>query len=150
VTSAEKIESFPLQLPSSLTTDMHIESRVGEVLALPDRNSLTSTRAYALFVPFLKENVNRPSAGSYTNDKRERISGDMLLLSQTVTFPEIWKNSGTSSIIMMEPLCWLLRISVPKRGNGQSYGNLLSASSHATGQDTLSESIDWPWSCIKS
>jgi hypothetical protein len=30
VTSAEKIESFPLQLPSSLTTDMHIESRVGE------------------------------------------------------------------------------------------------------------------------
>jgi hypothetical protein len=95
---------------------MHIESRVGEVLALPDRNSLTSTRAYALFVPFLKENVNRPSAGSYTNDKRERISGDMLLLSQTVTFPEIWKNSGTSSIIMMEP---------PYNREGEDFSNCM-------------------------
>jgi IS6 family transposase len=47
-------------------------------------------------------------------------------------------------------VCWLLRISVPKRGNGQSYGNLLSASSHATGQDKLSESIYWPWGLIKS
>jgi hypothetical protein len=45
-----------------------------------------------------------PSAGSHTNDKRERMSGEMLLLSQTVTFPEIWKNSCTSSIIMMEPV----------------------------------------------
>jgi hypothetical protein len=75
----------------------------GNVLARPDRNSLISTRAYALFVLFIKENVNRPSAGSHTNDKRESMFGDMLLLSQTVTFPGTWKNSGTSAIIMMEP-----------------------------------------------
>jgi hypothetical protein len=69
--SAEKIESFPLQLSGLLTTVCPENAACGNVLAIPDSNCLTMTQTSPWFVLSSKENDNQLLVDSQHNGTSE-------------------------------------------------------------------------------